>query len=97
MRCWLTCFNASTAAQRRKTPMQPEKSKWEGRRAIIVVRQSNDKDGTSSTQAQLDYMQKELARVGMQYVDKNPMEGVSGAADRGVPETVPAEVGKGRF
>jgi hypothetical protein len=48
--------------------------------AIVVVRQSSDKDGTASTAAQLDYMARELERVGLRYVDKEVLEGVPGSA-----------------
>jgi hypothetical protein len=60
--------------------METSKHKWQGKRAIIVVRQSDDKDGTGSTEAQLDYMRKDLTRVGMLYVDKVVLEGVKGSA-----------------
>jgi hypothetical protein len=57
--------------------MQKRKNKWKGLRALIVVRQSNDKEGPTSTEAQLEFMPKELERVGMTYVDKEVLEGVS--------------------
>src|SRR4051794_34929684 len=60
--------------------MGTPKNKWQGLRAIIVGRQSNDKDGDSSTEAQLDYMKKELTRVGMCYVDKIMLEGIPASA-----------------
>jgi hypothetical protein len=60
--------------------MQYQKSSWQGLGAIVVVRQSDDSTGTASTAAQLDYMSKELDRVGMRLVDKEVLEGIPGSA-----------------
>lgn len=68
--------------------MEAPKNKWQGKRAIIVVRQSNDKDGTASTAAQLDFMAKEIEKVGMCYVDNVAMEGVPGSAPARMSEVL---------
>lgn len=60
--------------------MQMEKSKWEGKRAIVVARQSDDKNGTASTEAQLEHIVKQLANVGMKFVDKEMLDGVPASA-----------------
>jgi len=68
--------------------MEAPKSKWQGLGAIVVVRQSSDKDGTSSTAAQLDYMHKELEKVGLRYVDKEVLDGVPGSAPARISEVL---------
>jgi hypothetical protein len=68
--------------------MNPSKGKWEGLRAVVVVRQSSDKEGTASTAAQLDFMHKEFQRVGMRYVDKEVLEGVPGSAPARITEVL---------
>jgi hypothetical protein len=70
--------------------METSKSKWQDKRAIIVVRQSSDKDGTASTAAQLDYMLKDLVRVGMVYADKVVLEGVVGSSAARITEELEA-------
>ncbi len=60
--------------------MNQKKSKWEGLRAIVVARQSQDKKGTGSNAAQVDYMQQEFDRVGLVYVDKLTLDGVAASA-----------------
>ena len=71
--------------------METSKSKWQDKRAIIVVRQSNDKDGTASTEAQLDYMVKDLKRAGLVYVDKVVLEGVVGSSPARITEVLVAQ------
>src|SRR5690349_13430018 len=68
--------------------MQAPKSKWQEMGAIVIVRQSDDKNGTSSTAAQLDYMRKELEKVGLVYVDKVVLEGVPGSAPARISEVL---------
>ena len=60
--------------------MENAKSKWDGLGAVVVARQSDDKDGTASTAAQLDLLLKEFERVGLRYVDKVMLDGVSAAS-----------------
>src|SRR5438045_190311 len=68
--------------------MDGPKGKWQEMGAIVVVRQSNDKDGTASTAAQLDYMMKELDAVGLRYVDKEVLDGVPGSAPARISEVL---------
>jgi hypothetical protein len=68
--------------------METSKNKWQDKRAIIVVRQSSDKEGTGSTKAQLDYMVKDLERVGMVYVDKVVLEGVTASSPARITEII---------
>lgn len=70
--------------------MEAPKSKWQEMGAIVIVRQSDDKDGTSSTAAQLEYMRKELEKVGLVYVDKVVLEGVPGSAPARISEVLEA-------
>lgn len=56
-----------------------KKNKWQGLRAIVVARQSSDKDGDASTAAQDSYMAVTLAKVGMHHVETIPLEGLSGS------------------
>lgn len=60
--------------------MNSMENRWQNKGAIVVVRQSDDKDGTASTAAQLDYMKHDLERVGMRFVDTEALEGVSGSS-----------------
>ena len=60
--------------------MNSADKKWNGLGAIVVARQSNDKDGTTSTEAQADHIIKKLAAVGMRFVDKEMLDGVSAVA-----------------
>ena len=66
--------------------MQTEKSKWQGKRAIVVARQSDDKDGTASTEAQLEHIIKQLGNVGMKVVDNEMLQGVSASAPARITE-----------
>ena len=50
-----------------------------GKRCICLVRQSSDADGTTSTQAQLEWLHAEAKRQGMVIVDDVVLEGVSGS------------------
>src|SRR5688572_2345899 len=86
MRCSRIWYALSTT--KRGIHMEPSKNKWNGLRAIVVARQSDDKDGTASTAAQLDYMKKELERVGLKYVDHEMLEGVRGSASATLTEHV---------
>ncbi len=60
--------------------MKKLKNKWHGLRAIVVVRQSDDKDGITSTKAQIEYLKKKLAEEGMHIVAVESLEGVSAAS-----------------
>ncbi len=64
------------------------KNKWQGLGAIVVARQSNDSDGTASTEAQLDHVEKKLNSVGMQVVDSEMLEGVSAASAARITEVL---------
>lgn len=55
------------------------KSQWAGKRFICMLRQSDDKEGNSSVQAQLAFLMQEGEKLGMKYVDKISLEGVSGS------------------
>jgi hypothetical protein len=66
--------------------MEAPKSKWNELGAIVVARQSDDKDGTGSTEAQLDHVEKMLANVGMRVVDHVMLEGVSAASPARITE-----------
>ena len=66
--------------------MHKPKNKWEGLRAFVVARQSDDKDGTASTEAQLDHIKKKLSEVGMVYADKVMLNGVSAASPARITE-----------
>jgi hypothetical protein len=68
--------------------METSKNKWEGLRAIIVGRQSDDAKGTASTEAQLDHIEKVLAGLGMRVVDTVSLEGVSAASPARIAEIV---------
>jgi hypothetical protein len=70
--------------------METSKNKWQDKRAIVVVRQSSDKDGTGSTEAQLDYRVKDLKRAGMVCVDKVVLEGVTGASPARITQVIEA-------
>lgn len=63
-------------------------NKWEGLRAVVVPRQSDDKNGTASTEAQLDHITKRLATVGMTVVDQVMLEGVSAASPARITEVL---------
>lgn len=63
-----------------------KQSKWNGLGAIVVARQSDDKKGTASTQAQLDHIKKKLAEEGMRYVDKEILDGVPASAPARITE-----------
>ena len=65
-----------------------KRNKWEGLRAIVVARQSNDKDGDASTKAQTNFMSVKLAEVGMRHVETIPLEGVSGSWPARIDETL---------
>src|SRR4051812_16721294 len=66
--------------------MEPSKSKWQGLGAIVVARQSDDKEGTASTEAQLDHITKMLAAAGMHVVDKEMLDGVPASAPARITE-----------
>ena len=68
--------------------MNSKVNRWQNKGAIVVVRQSDDKDGTASTAAQLDYMKHDLERVGMRFIDKETLEGVSGSSPAKLTVTV---------
>lgn len=53
--------------------------KWRGKRFIILVRQSDDSEGTSSTEAQLHWLRTEGERLGMVLVDEVILSGVTGS------------------
>jgi hypothetical protein len=61
-------------------------NKWEGREAIVVARQSNDKDGTASNEAQLDHMKHQLQAAGMRFVDKKTLDGIPASAPARIDE-----------
>jgi hypothetical protein len=65
-----------------------KKSKWNNLRAFVIARQSEDKNGTSSTEAQLSYMLKKLEAEGTQMVGKKMLDGVSAAAPAKITEIV---------
>lgn len=59
---------------------RPERTnQWEDKRAIVLVRQINDKDGCGSTEAQVDFMSRSVIDAGMRVVDKVVLEGVTGS------------------
>ena len=54
--------------------------RWRGKRYLCLARQSNDAEGTTSTQAQLKWMRKESDGLGMHHAgDDYALEGVTGA------------------
>jgi hypothetical protein len=63
-----------------------KKNKWEGLRAVVIARQSNDKDGDASTEAQNNYMAIKVNDAGMRHVDTCFLEGVSGSAPARINE-----------
>jgi predicted site-specific integrase-resolvase len=52
---------------------------FKGKRFIALVRASNDTDGTTSTEAQLNWMHEEGRRLGMQHVADVVLSGVTGS------------------
>jgi DNA invertase Pin-like site-specific DNA recombinase/AcrR family transcriptional regulator len=50
-----------------------------GKRYVALVRASNDTDGTTSTDAQLEWMHSEGTRLGMQLVHDEILSGVTGS------------------
>lgn len=57
------------------------KEQLRGKRFICLARQSDDSQGTTSTQAQLEYLKQEGAALGMIYVDAVLLHGVT---DQGI-------------
>jgi Recombinase/Resolvase, N terminal domain len=53
--------------------------RWRGKRYISQVRQSNDSEGTTSTQAQLKWMHAEGDRLGMIHVGDIVLNGLTGS------------------
>ncbi|MFA9478037.1 recombinase family protein [Phycisphaerales bacterium AB-hyl4] len=53
--------------------------KWRGLRFIILVRQSDDSQGSTSTEAQLQWLRAEGERLGMVLVDEIILNGVTGS------------------
>lgn len=70
--------------------MENQKNKWQDKDAVLVARQSNDKDGNASTQAQYDHICKKLAEVGMRVVDRVMLEGVPASAAARITEILEA-------
>jgi hypothetical protein len=68
--------------------MKGSKNKWDGLGAIVVGRQSDDGEGNASTAAQLDYLMKELAKVGLRLVDHLLLDGVPASAPARINELV---------
>ena len=54
-------------------------NRWRGKRYICLVRQSDDSQGTTSTEAQLRWLREEGARLGMIHVDDVVLNGVTGS------------------
>ena len=59
-------------------PKNP-KDRWSGKRYICLVRQSNDADGNTNTQAQLKWLHDAGKRLGMIHVDDIVLNGVTGS------------------
>jgi len=59
--------------------MSQQSNQWKGKGYIASVRQSDDKDGGASTEAQLAYLDLQCTAVGMHYVDKSVGEGLTGS------------------
>ena len=76
--------------------MESTKTAWDGLRAIAVVRASDDKDGTASTAAQLDYMMKELDEQGMRFVGAEILDGVKASAPARIDEVLGRLFGRKR-
>src|SRR5690242_2401566 len=68
--------------------MESAKNKWDGSSAVVVVRQSDDKKGTASTEAQLDHIPKMLAQKGIRVVGTVILEGVSAVSPKRITEIV---------
>ncbi|MFA9480446.1 recombinase family protein [Phycisphaerales bacterium AB-hyl4] len=53
--------------------------RWRGKRFICSVRQSDDSEGTTSTEAQLKWLHEEGRQRGMIHVDDIVLNGVTGS------------------